>query len=187
MEDLWTRIQNMARVDTSNSTNTSALSDPTDTATKPTNATTGYWIPDSRIETGDIVVPNHAIIGIVGTDAANETGETQIFTVKAVEHTAGTASYTHIPLLQVDAILGSRITGNTNETWADTLAVSSNLTGLDDDLVVRNAAKNTDFANACALIALDLLGGIGLFFQFKGVSIDSADAAASLNAVVGTL
>ena len=187
MEDLWTRARNLKRVDTANSTNTSALTDPTDAATEPADSDTGYWIPQTRDEAG-LVVPNHAIIGIVGTDAANETGETQIFSVKPVEHVAGTAKYTHIPLLQIDSTLGSRITGNTNETWADTIAISTNLTGLDDDLVVRNATKSgSDFANSAALIVLDLLGGIGLFFQHKCVSIDSANAAASLNAVVGGL
>jgi hypothetical protein len=160
-DNIQTRISSWEIVLTSNSTSSSSLADKADATSDPTGGN-GYFVPEGT----SYSTSNIAHVGVIGTDAAGETAEVQVYGVeKRSTLTSGEEIWTHTPLGHFDFTLGTRASVETNEFYADTVSVSTNVA----NCVLHNVASggDADFANSLAWVDVDYFGCVALYFQVK--------------------
>jgi hypothetical protein len=169
-----TEVLDLERVLTADSTTASAGNTipPLDlTVANPVKADVpGLWTPG--VTAGG--VPNSGIIMPVGTNADGEVGLIHAFGLKKV----GAERWTHLPGFSLDFTLGSLVTGETDEFYADTLSFSTNLI----EAVDMDPSVSSDMVNCGAFVRWDLLGCMHWRFLFE---LGATGPVASLNAFVG--
>tara|TARA_Y100000310_G_scaffold324354_1_gene386106 strand:+ start:277 stop:804 length:528 start_codon:yes stop_codon:yes gene_type:complete len=160
MEQLSTAQRDYNRLLAANSTDDTAFANPADLTADPFDAGTAGYVNLEIGGSGSGRTGTQAILIPVGTNAAAETGELQVF---GVYKRGDTARWFHLPHFHIDFTLGAIATGNTDETYAKIITFSQNVVGAKN----RTYASGEDFDGAVACVQWDPLGALGLYCNFK--------------------